>query len=430
MVSSVFGIGVSGLRATQKRMEAASQNITNAATPGYHKQLVSQSAVFQPNTPLQTGLGTKIDSVYQSIDMVAERQLFQSKGQYGYYESASGAIKAMEEPFAEYAKGLTESLGEMQAAFGALASAPESVAARQNVLSRTENVANVLNAGSQVFAQGKSEFEQQKRFLAQGVNDDIERLSEINRGLSQSVGNPSLRSGFVDEALKVAHSLAEKIGGQLNVMPTGEFAVTVNGQMIVGPGGQKTTFDVDNLPSLGGQIGGIQKAEAKLDEWNSSLETASNLWMNTINAQHGSGVDGSGAPAQALVERDSDGFFKVALTEPGQVSTGVTQAFGNDNASILSGQGPAGVQNASSKLTDELSTVALKVGQSINSFDSQVRLSSIQVGAYQSRIDEVSGVDLEQEAVNLMNYQKQYQAMAKVITVQDSMLDALLSIRA
>lgn len=430
MLSSVFSIGVSGLRATQKRMEASSQNITNAATPGYHKQVVAQSAVFQPNTPLQTGLGTKIDSVFQSIDMVAERQLFQSSGQYGYYEAASGAVKAMEEPFAEYAKGLTESLGEMQAAFGALAASPESAAARQNVLSRTENVANTLNAGAQVFSQSKSEFEQQKRFLAQGVNGEIERLSEINKGLSQSIGNPSLRSGFVDEGLKVAHALAEKVGGQLNVVSSGEFTVTVNGQMIVGPGGQKTTFDVNNLPSLGGQIGGIQKAEAKLEEWGDSLESASVLWMNTVNAQHASGVDSSGNTAGALIERDTDGAFKLAVDQPGLVSSGLTQPYDNDNAAILSGQGPVGLVNASSKLTDELSTVALKVGQSINSFDSQVRLSGIQVGAYQSRIDEVSGVDLEQEAVNLMNYQKQYQAMAKVITVQDSMLDALLSIRA
>jgi flagellar hook-associated protein 1 FlgK len=50
----------------------------------------------------------------------------------------------------------------------------------------------------------------------------------------------------------------------------------------------------------------------------------------------------------------------------------------------------------------------------------------------QAVIDEfksVSGVDMDEELVNLMKYQTAYQANAKVITAVDKMLDTLLSIK-
>jgi flagellar hook-associated protein 1 FlgK len=40
----------------------------------------------------------------------------------------------------------------------------------------------------------------------------------------------------------------------------------------------------------------------------------------------------------------------------------------------------------------------------------------------------LQGVDLDEEAANLVMYQTSYQAAAKVISVTDAMLDALISL--
>ncbi|MFT7401271.1 MAG: flagellar hook-associated protein FlgK, partial [Hydrogenophaga sp.] len=47
-VSSAHAIGLSGMRAAQQRLDTHAHNIANAATPGFQRQTVVQTA--QPGT--------------------------------------------------------------------------------------------------------------------------------------------------------------------------------------------------------------------------------------------------------------------------------------------------------------------------------------------------------------------------------------------
>jgi len=45
----------------------------------------------------------------------------------------------------------------------------------------------------------------------------------------------------------------------------------------------------------------------------------------------------------------------------------------------------------------------------------------------QRRKDEISAVDLDEETVNLIQYQKAYQGAARIMTAMDEMLDRLIN---
>ena len=74
--------------------------------------------------------------------------------------------------------------------------------------------------------------------------------------------------------------------------------------------------------------------------------------------------------------------------------------------------------------TSVVSQVGLKANQASTNLTSQQALLSSATSQQQS----VSGVNLDEEAMNLMKYQQAYQASAKVMQTANSLFSSLLSI--
>ncbi|WP_297526471.1 flagellar hook-associated protein FlgK [Thiohalobacter sp.] len=95
-------------------------------------------------------------------------------------------------------------------------------------------------------------------------------------------------------------------------------------------------------------------------------------------------------------------------------------ALGDLQTALLTENGTANLQGAYARL---LSDSATRTRQAEINRDAQTKLNE---HAREQR-DSVQGVNLDEEAANLLRYQQAYQAMAQVITVADTMFQALLS---
>ena len=77
---SIFGIGVSGLSAAQAGLLTTSHNISNAATPGYSRQVIVQGT----NSHLFTGAGflgqgAHVETVRRVYDEFLGRQVLNAE---------------------------------------------------------------------------------------------------------------------------------------------------------------------------------------------------------------------------------------------------------------------------------------------------------------------------------------------------------------
>jgi flagellar hook-associated protein 1 FlgK len=90
------------------------------------------------------------------------------------------------------------------------------------------------------------------------------------------------------------------------------------------------------------------------------------------------------------------------------------------NAPILEGN--------SQTVSDYYQSIIVRVG--INSKANQDNLSLQQsfVDDFSSRRQEVSGVSTDEEVTSLMQFQRAYEASARVITVADRMLETLVNL--
>jgi flagellar hook-associated protein 1 FlgK len=70
---------------------------------------------------------------------------------------------------------------------------------------------------------------------------------------------------------------------------------------------------------------------------------------------------------------------------------------------------------------------ATNLGLIVQQTSSDANSSSLAKDALTSQKDALSGVSLDEEAANLVKFQRAYQAAAKVMTTIDSMLDTLIN---
>jgi len=76
---------------------------------------------------------------------------------------------------------------------------------------------------------------------------------------------------------------------------------------------------------------------------------------------------------------------------------------------------------------DQYRMMVGQIGLQASHAQANLEASETMVAHLQDRRDQVSGVSLDEEAANMIRYQRAYQAAAKMITVVDDMIETLLN---
>src|SRR3990167_2174150 len=126
---SMLSNGVSGLNAANAGLNAVSQNVSNAAVKGYSRQTV----VLQTNDgPLN---GVKVTKFERVVDNFLNADIWRTQSDLNYYESYQDYLGYLEEVLGTDSLNLNDAVAELNSAFNAALSSPESPAYRQQVIS-------------------------------------------------------------------------------------------------------------------------------------------------------------------------------------------------------------------------------------------------------------------------------------------------------
>lgn len=139
-------------------------------------------------------------------------------------------------------------------------------------------------------------------------------------------------------------------------------------------------------------------------------------------------VDGDSFRVSPL--REQTGNFELLLTEGAELAAAQSNASGdNRNALALS-------QIQGEALVEGNATLSQSYGAMISSLGNQINVVQANMAAQQGLTEQLeglqqseSGVNLDEEAANLIRYQQYYQANAKVIETGTTLIDTILSIR-
>ncbi len=463
-MSSLFSglhIGERALQAQQFALETTQRNITNANTPYYSRQRVN----FIPGDPIGSSAVVPGGGVIAvSADAFRDRfidyrvtQELQPKGENDAVLSALDQVDALLNESS--GQGLQSAISAFFAGFSSLANAPEDMSLRRQVLVSGQNLAREF---ARIYGGLQSIQTSNDRAVADAaseINSTTSAIADLNSRIAQAHGLDSNEEYALRDQRQ---QMLDKLSGLVDVSywETESGAVTVttaNGAVLVvdndsyemtaatQPGtsylqvlvsGQNITSDITS-----GKLGGLlQVRDSIIPDYLTRLDDMAASLIQKVNAQHASGADLAGlqgsdffTPFAPLVPGSNTGAARsisVAITDPAKIAAaGLTEGPGsNTNALALSGIGDEKVLGGTATLEQYYSDLVFMVGtQARTAKDASETQGNILL-QLQNQRDSLSGVNLDEEAVNVIKYQKAYEASARYISVLDGLTEDLMGI--
>ncbi len=446
---SGLNTALSGLEAAQAAIDTTGQNIANANTPGYSRQRVVQT----DRTPLtipalssitgdgsQVGLGVDITSISRVRDQFLDSSYRNQNSHASGNNTAStllGQVQAaLNEPSAS---GLSTALNKFWTAFSGLQNDPTNQGAMSAVLGAGQTVAENLNTLAGELSTQQSQVTSQYTTLTDPtsgpVATDANQIAALNVQIAQAQTSGLDANALLDQRDQLIDDLSQysnvyvtqQSSGMVNVSFGNAATAASKGTADSTPLVNGATVDLThnltdtNLSGSSGTLGSLlglydaTTGTGKIAGYATTLDNVTNQLVTAVNGAI-SGADAAGATAPA--------FF-----DP----TGTTAATIAVNSSLSSSSPPytAAEAGAVSKLTGGAADQAYnafvtQIGSDVSAANSAQQTSQSLLSAINNQRQSISGVSLDEEMTNLIQYQQAYQASARVMNAIDETLSTLI----
>ena len=440
-MSNLILIGKSGAMSARAALDVTAQNIANAANPTYARRTLSMAELASKggiaNEPGAALSGVRPDQVLRTNSLFLQVEARRTGSDLARAEAELSGLTNAESAVEQ--AGIYPSIVDFEAALSQLASDPLSGSLRAAVLEEGRRVA-------QTFAIAKGGLDVAKADLAFSADAGVAQINLLAGELART--NASIARAKPGSAnMAVLHDQRDALLGEMSgyagltttfdtlgratvklgseTLVSGVDAFTLaktsnaNGTLSFTVAGNSTTIASGSLQGQSQALQGIVTLEGELDD-------LAALMIGKVNAAQASGAALDGTPATPFFSGTDAGSIALALTSGDGIATA-----------------PAG-SGARSRDISNLQALrdSLAVDGPAKEADALLFRLSSGIGARQVTRDALStiaqtagvalsaetGVDLDQEATNLLRYQQMFQASGKVIQAAADIFDTLMGI--
>ncbi|MEO8736547.1 MAG: flagellar hook-associated protein FlgK [Edaphobacter sp.] len=457
-LSSLMDLSRQALMADQSALDVTSANVANQNTPGYTRQIVSwqqSDAVTLSGVTYSTGISATAVSQRSRILEQRVQQQTQTQAQSGALESALQQVQNIfgltSTSTSVGSTALGSAIDDFFNSLSSLEGTPSDASTRQNVLATANTLTSVFNSAANQLAQVTAGLNQQ----VGSVVDQVNALTTTIASLNQQIGSSSSHgdAGALEDQRQLAITqLSQYVGlDQISTEANGIMLTTTNGALLVS-GNQSYAMSTTQIAGTthvlagegaqdvtsglgGGQLGGILQArDQELPSYTSALDNLAYGIGTAVNQQNALGTDGNGNLGQAIFSvppsaAGAASSIQVATSDPLAVaaaSSGEGSA-GNSNAiamADLSAANLVGTQTA----TGFLSSFLGKIGNDTAAASTDNTGQQAMLTKLTTQRNALSGVSLDEEASNLTQYQRSYEAAAKVFSVVNTIMASALNL--
>lgn len=223
---------LTGLNVNQRALAILSQNIANANTEGYSRQIVEQSAVYLDNQ----GAGVRIADIVRKVDSYLLKSSQRQTGEVGYNDAINEFMDRLQvrlgEPGAE--NSIDEYTSNFFDAIQSLAETPERVSFRESAVDAAESLARELSTLAGDLHGLRSQADQDILASVRIINQELRNLDNLNHSIANAVALGQPTAGLLDEQDMALKTLSEMMNIQTTSQPNGEIHVYAgNGSSIL-----------------------------------------------------------------------------------------------------------------------------------------------------------------------------------------------------
>jgi flagellar hook-associated protein 1 len=180
-----------------------------------------------------------------------------------------------------------------------------------------------------------------------------------------------------------------------------------------------------------GELGGLLQArDQTLPSMQTQLDSLASDLVQALNTAHSQGFDLNGNPGGNLFAPVSGAgaaaSMAVAITDPTLLAASSDGTAGsNGNLANLSAVANQAVSNGMTPI-QAYGNLVFQAGSAVSDGTTELNASNTMLQQLQQQQASVSGVSLDEEASNLLLYQRAYQAAAQAISTVDKMLQTAI----
>jgi len=441
---------VQSLVADTGALQITSNNIANANTPGYSRQLV----VLQEATPTNDGNASLGNGVvlegYQSVrDELVTSQIQQETQAQSGANAQLASMQQIQPTFTTSTNDIGTQMSALFTSISSLSTNPNNSAAGEAVLTAGQNLATAFNTTSSTLTTQQAGLNTQVTQDVSQINQLTQQIAALNPQLTQLNATGQSTGSVQDQQNQLVLSLSALTNVAVTQTANGVTLTTGNGTPLVvgsqsqalqtstGSNGMEQVLDQNgtNITAsiTGGDLGGtIQTRDQTIPGLLNSLDTLANQFGAAFNA----------AQAQGFNQKGSAGtnFFTIPTTVTGSAAA-ISMAITDPTQIAASSDGTAGsngnLANLSAVQTNALpagetpgnayASLVYQVGSLTSNATAESTATTASLLQLNNQLSSVSGVSIDEESSNLITYQTAYEAAARVVTTVQALFLVTMS---
>jgi flagellar hook-associated protein 1 FlgK len=455
---SGINLALQSLLSQQQAIDVVNHNVANANTPGYHRQEAIMATTV-PYSPAgmehyfgsgQIGTGVMVEQIKRfSLDFMDTRYR-QEQAKSSQFSTSQSVLDQVEATLAENSTdGLVPQLDQFWSAWQTLSTDPTNMALRADLHDKATSLANAFHERATSLTAIQKDQDQAVIQRVDEINNDAAQVATLNQQISHVLSTGDAPNDLLDKRAQLLDRLSELAGATSSVQANGEAIVSIGGHaLVVG----HDTFQLNATPVLAngnmvqvgwadggtftastGELGGLlQVRDQIIPNQLTGLNDLAGKLIQRVNQLHQTGYGLNNATTQD--------FFTGADASDINLSAAMDTL---ENIAVSSASGTVGDGSIALKIADVQNELLMNGGTTTLNQFYNVQATSLGLLIKQNEADatshasiakslsdqreSVSGVSLDEEAANMVKFQRAYQASARMMSVMDDLLNTVIN---
>ena len=449
-ISRLLNISSQGLAAYQQALAVTSHNIGNANNANFSRQRVVMTAQTSDGSQGNTlGSGVRMEDVTRVKSNMIDSQLRGYYSQNSLSAKQSSYLSQVESLISEPGdQGLSSMMNKFFNSWSELAVNPSSMPLRQNVVQSAQQMTNKIQSIYSGIQQMKPDLKAEADTSVAAINNSLTSIQNLNKQIYEAKITGNDASDLMDKRDETINGLSKLANISVSYNQENSANVSIGGIMAVdrfsamqfqanienGKLSINTSDGASSAALQGGELGAITDVYNNiLPRLTNKLDETANRIMTQVNGMHSNGYNGQTPPVTGtnFFGKYENGALSInanILSDVRNIATSGDGTSGNNSIALQI----AGLSTAKSSdgttLNEFYAGFVNDLATTVQSADQTTSTSDMVMQQLENQKTSYSGVSVDEEMVNILKYQRGYDASAKLIKVANELFDTLFAV--
>lgn len=449
-ISRVIDIAQSGLSVYQNALDVTANNIANSSNPDYSRQRADLTAqVATQDSTFTWGNGVKLADIQRIRDTLTDQQIRSNNSKYSDNNQQNVLLNNVQSLFSEPSDlGLSNLTTAFFNSWQQLSVTPNSVSLRNNVIQAAQSLSNKIQNINTGIDQAKSNIVGQAQDQVNTLNSDIKQIQTLNQQIFSAQVAGQQPNDLMDTRDKLINDISNIANVNVTYDNSGSAVISIGG-VLVADRATSTQFQVSNTsngltitttnggasPNLtGGKLYALTDVyNNKIGSYQTQLNDFVNRLMTSVNSATSAGYTATTPPQTGInfFDNYTNGVLSInnqILQDPNKIAASSDGTSGNGDIAVNIANIINQKDSNGTTLLDNYTSLVTQVGSDTQNASNNAQSYQQLLTQLQKQQSSYSGVSVDEEMSNVLQYQRSYEASAKILTIADQMLQTLLGI--